>query len=77
VKSARTILPLDEVQWRLCYHLEKNIFCHYINQDQAEKLPAAGTTLILAVSTIPSGIDKLSSRQAEVTHSTQKRYEKL
>jgi hypothetical protein len=49
----------------------RKIFSAIILIDQAEKLPAAGTTLILTVSTILSGINKLSSRQAEVTHSTQ------
>ena len=49
VKS-RTILSLDKVQLWLCYHLDqhacvKKFFCHGINEDQTEKLPAAGIRL--------------------------------
>jgi hypothetical protein len=45
VKSARIILPLDEVQWRRAAAVRKNVFCYGINQNQAENLPAAATRL--------------------------------
>jgi hypothetical protein len=39
VKSVRTNLPLDDMQWWLCNHLAQhfvwqNFFCHCINQEQ-------------------------------------------
>jgi hypothetical protein len=68
---SKTILPLNKVQWLLCYHLDqhtivKSPFHHCINQNRAQKLPAAG--VIPAVSTGPPTIEKLvSSKQAHIS----------